>query len=863
MKKLLYIIPFILLLLIITIIVVLFTPFGSNTFIKPLLNRYLEKKIPKPKIKITQLDSKLNTIHLKAVASNGINAEASGDINYLQQKFDLNYHLFAKNVIVDNRDVLMNLNLLGQAVGSTKSFGVNGMGRAFDSDVEYKFIIKEGEPQAITVSLNSAEIAKMFAFASMQPLANGFLFINAKLPSLDPKNPHGSAHIEIQDGIFNQRLIAKKFGFVIPQDEKFTAKLDTKVAGKYIVGRGNIDATSAKINIQKLTSTLNFQQLKSYYTLKIEKLSRLGTLLKMPLQGKMDLYGALYYNAARALLQLNAATKSFGGIAKCSLNNKKLHVTLKHVSIPSLLKTIEQPKFVTNGTLSGSLNLKNYQKLNGSFKIASSGKLNKKLLRVALPSYKYNIKSEGVLKDATLFAKNTLIRSHFINAKFSNSRYSFLSGVIDSEYTIDIKDLSGLNSINKIPMQGPLKLSGVLKSQGKSTTATFLTHSLEGTLKGEYLSNTLKSDFTNISLVKLLYMFQIPHYFTKAYASGNIHMTDLKREDGLFTVQSKGGIDRTTLQKLTNLELTAPLNYSLLIKNGVIKSGRILTRPQLLTSYGKFDFDYFNYDSAIDKLSTKFRVTIDDLSKLNSITKQHLQGSFTIDSEIKKEGHNLLVTATAKELNGVINMILKNNILTVDAAGISVVELLKTLSYNPVLDGIAIAHLQYDTNSQSGKFKITIDEARFLNSPLVNILKESAQFDLSKEVFSRARINGTIKGKTILFNLYTHSQRTKVTIEHGLIDTKKNTIDARVVVTLNNLDYVFKLRGPLNEPHVILSFSGQVQKKVMSVVKKAILGKDSNATLNKIIPKELKDKKIQEEIKKVIPKEIKGLFQHL
>ena len=846
-----------------SITVVLFTPFGSNTFIKPLLNSYLAKKIPQPKVKITQLDSKLNTINLKAVASNGINAEANGNINYLQQKFDLNYHLFAKNVIVDNRDVLMNLNLLGQAVGSTKSFGVNGMGRAFDSDVEYKFIIVEGDPQAITVSLNRAEIAKIFAFAGMQPLANGFLFINAKLPSLDPKNPHGTAHIEIQEGIFNQRLIAKSLKFVIPQDENFTAKLDAKVAGKYIVGRGNIDTTSAKIKIKKLTSTLNFHQLKSYYTLKIEKLSRLGTLLKMPLKGKIDLYGALYYNATRALLQLNAATKSFGGIAKCSLNNKKLHLNLKRVSIPALLKTIEQPKFVTSGTLSGSLLLEDYSKLNGSFKIAGTGELNKKLLRVALPSYKYNIKSKGVLRDATLFAKDTTVISHFINATFRNSRYSFISGVIDSEYNIDIKDLSGLNRINKIPMKGPLKLSGVLKSQGTSTTATFLTHSLEGTLKGEYLPNSLKSDFTNISLVKLLSMFQMPHYFTKAYASGNIHMTDLKAQDGLFTIKSKGGVDSTTLQKHTGLVLTAPLNYSLLIKNGVIKSGRVLTRPQLLTSYGKFDFDYFNYDIAIDKLSTKFRVTIDDLSKLNSITKQHLQGSFAIDSEIKKEGDNLLATATAKELNGVINMILKNNSLTVDAAGISVVELLKTLSYNPVLDGIAIANLQYNTDSQSGKFKITIDEARFLNSPLVNTLKESAGFDLSKEIFSRARINGTIKGNTIIFNLYTHSQRTKVTIEHGLIDRKKNTIDARVVITLNNLDYVFKLRGPLNDPQVILSFSGQVQKKVMSVVKKAILGKDSNTTLNKIIPKELNDKKIQEKIKKVIPKEIKGLFNNL
>jgi len=863
MKKLLYIIPFLILIVIIAFIVVLFTPYGSNTFIKPLLNKYLEKKVPKPKIKITQLDSKLNSISLKAVASNGITAKANGDIDYFNKQFDLNYHLNAKNVTVENRDILMNLNLIGQAVGKINNFGVNGMGRAFDSDIEYKFIIKDGDPQTITLSLNSAEIAKIFAFAGMQPFANGFLFIDAKLPSLNPQNPHGTAHIEIQDGKLNQRLIAKRFHFIIPQDEKVKAQFDAKVAGKYIVGQGDIDTTTAKIKIKKLTSTLNFKQFKSYYTLNIANLSRLGTLIKMPLEGKLRIYGALYYNAKREILQISATTKSFGGIAKLFLNNKKLHANFKNLSIPVLLKTTKQPKFVKSGSITGSLDLADYSKLNGSFKIASSGVLNKKLLRVALPNYKYTLKSEGNLKDATLFAKNTTIISNFINATLKNSRYNLLTQALDSEYTIAINDLSGLNSINKIPMQGPLKISGLIKSQGTTSIATVTTHSLGGTLKGEYLSNSLKSTFSHISLVKLLYMFKMPHYFTKAIASGNIHITNLKAQEGLFTIQSKGGIDLVTLHKLSGLKLSHPLNYSLLIKNGVVKSGEILTRPQLLTSYGKFNFDYFNYNIGINKLSTKFSVTLDDLSKLNTLTKQHLQGSFTIDSEIKKEGENLLITATAKELNGVINVMLKNSYLTVDAAGISVVELLKMLSYNPVLDGIAIANLQYNTQSQSGKFNITINEARFLNSPLVNTLKETAQFDLSQEVFSRARINGTIKGSQIIFNLYTHSQKTKVTIEHGIIDTKHNTIDARVVVTLNNRDYVFKVRGALNDPKVILSFSGQIQKKVMSVVKKTILGKESNTTLEKLIPKELKDKKLQEQIKKALPKEIKGLFKNL
>ncbi len=295
----------------------------------------------------------------------------------------------------------------------------------------------------------------------------------------------------------------------------------------------------------------------------------------------------------------------------------------------------------------------------------------------------------------------------------------------------------------------------------------------------------------------------------------------------------------------------------------MLKNNRILTRPQLLISYGKFDFDYLNYDIDNQALSTKFRLNISDLSKLNSLLGLTLKGAFAFDAQIKQSPSNLLVTATAKELNGVINLMQRNSKITLDAAGISVVELLRMLSYDEILDGIALANLQYDTKSQSGKFKITINEARFLNSTLVETLRNTTNFDLSQEVFSRAKIDGTIEKNKIFFNLRTSSRKTKITIEHGIIDTKSNTIDARVVVTLNNLDYVFKVRGPLAKPKVLLSFSGQIQKKVLNTVKKAILGKDVNETLHKIIPKELQDKEIQEKIEKVVPKEIKSLFKNL
>lgn len=863
MKKLTLVIPLIIVIIIITAVALLFTPVGSNSVIKPLLNSYLAKKIDNPKIEVNKLDSKFGTINLEASVDNGIALSSSGEINYLNQKFDQYYKVDAKSVKVEGRDIQMDLNVKGQAVGSSENFGVNGAGRAFDSDIKYKFIIKDGNPQAITASLNSAQIAKIFALANMQPLADGYLFVNSEIPSLDESNPRGAANIEVKNGRFNERILSKKYGIKLPKNEKFIANIDAKVNKKHILTHGDINTTSAKIKIKKLTSSRDFSIIKGYFQLNIEQLSRLDPILNIALQGSAVVDGAIYKNFKQKVTQIVATTESLGGQSRINLNNKKLTFKLQSISIPKVLHTFKQPSFVSKGSLSGKVYLQDYSKLNGDFKLASSGTLNKKLLKITLPSYAYNIKSEGRLKDATLIAKKTQIVSHFVNASFSNTRYALLTNAVDSDYSIYVKDLAGFNAISPQKMQGELKVVGSLRNQGSYTVASFKSNSFGGKLSGEYAPQSLKATFKNISLPKTLHMFKMPHIFTKGVASGNIRLTDIEKGNGLFTLQSKGGFDTKTLQSLTELNFTPPFNYSMLIKNGIIKDNRVLTKPQLLISYGKFNFDYLNYDISRQALSTKFRAEISDLSKLDSLTNQKLQGTFAFNASIKQDPYNLLVDASAKELDGVINLVQKNNKLTIDAAGISVVQLLKMLSYNQVLDGVAIANLDYDTKLQKGRFKATLNEARFLNSPLVDTLRNAAKFDLSQEVFSRATVHGTINKGQILLNLNTSSKHTKIVIDQGIIDTKNQTIDARVVVTFNNQEYPFRLSGPLKKPKVSLIFGGAIREGVIKRATKAILGKDANKTLNKIIPNELKDKNIQEQIKKVVPKEIKGLFQNL
>lgn len=851
----------------ISIFVILFTPFGSNKFIKPLVNSYLQKKIKEPKIEITRLDSKYGWISIDAKSDNGIKAHTEGDVSYLSKKFGLNYKVNAKSVKLDNRDIKVDLNIAGQAVGSIKNLGVNGRGEAFGSNLDYKFIVKDKKPQAINANISSAEIAKILALIHKPPFIDGLLSINANMPNLDIKNPKGRADVNIVQGRFNRGLISKEFGIKIPKDEQFRANFKAGVKGKYIVGLGDLNTTTAKLKIKKLTSTLDFNQAKGYYSLKINNLSRLNELAKIDLKGPLALDGVFYANLAKNIYQVSASTKSLNGLLKATYTGNKAKVVFKDVSVVKILKMLSQPFYVTSGSINGVVNVANIKHLNGAFDIATNGVLNKKLLKVKLPSYKYKVRAKGVLKSGKLSVRRANIITSFVNLTLQDLQYNLLTNAAKGLFSANIGNLRALELFTKMALNGKLKVSGEFEYANRSVKLKAKTSSLGGSLYINYNGNRLDAKFQNISLVKVLYMLNQPHYLLKATASGNLKIVDINRLDGAFNLQSLGAVDTKTVKKLHNIDLGKVFKYSLLIKKGIIKKGIILTKPKVNTSYGAIVFDYLNYDTKKSYLSGKYKLQIDNLARLEPLIGQRLNGSFALSGTIKQSPNQLLISAVANELGGVIHFMLDSPKLNVEAAGLNVVSILRMLNYEQVLDGVAKINLKYNTKNKQGDFAITLDEARFLNSKLVATLKQYANFDLSKEIFSKAIINGNINKNIVTFNLNTESQRVKISTQDAKIDTKNQTINARVKIVHKNQDYNFRLSGPIKDPHIKVIFTGYIKNKVKKKVLKELKKQGLDKEIKKIIPKELnilkENNETKEQLKKIIPKEVKGLFDKL
>jgi len=854
--------------------VVFFTPAGSNAVIKPIVNAKLKKQLKNHKVEVKRLDSKLGYIDIEAVIDNSINLKAYGDVSYLAKKFDIVYNLNAQKFEINSVDYPLNLDIKGQAVGKADNFGLNGRGKAFNSDINYKLIVKNNNPKSINAQINNAKLTQILMLTKLPPYIMGVASLNVNMPSLDIKNPSGSANLQIKEGKFNRKLIYKKTKIILPKNEKFVANLSSKVLKKYVVSRADLNTTTAKLKIKKITSTLDFKVSKGYFDLKINNLSRLNSLAKMKLRGKANFSGVFYANLKKDIIQANIKTKSFGGVAKIKYKNNFVKADLKDVSIDKILYTLTLPRYTKKALISGEIKIPDLKKLDGNFNIKSSGRLNKKFLKVKLPSYNYKIFTKGNISKGSLFAKKTTLLTSFVKLYLQDSKFNLLTKAFTSGFTVDVKNLKALSMFTNNSLQGAIKLNGNISAMGSKVSLKANSKSLGGNLKVNYKNNSLKAVFKNLNLTKVLYLLKQPNYLKKGFLVGHINLNSLNPINGIYDIKANGIVNSAVVKKLHNINLGRDLKYELKTKNGVIKNGIVKGDVKINSTLASINLSSLHYNINKSSLQTKYAISIDNLEKLKSLTGQELAGSLSVTGNLKSSKNYLFTSGVINKFDGTINYTLKNDNLSVNAAGLRVVKILAMLKQKKTLDGVAKGNLKYNLKSKKGNFKININEGKFLNSKLVAILKQYANFDLSKEIFNDVKINGVINQNIINFNLNTDSKKLKIKINNGKIDTKAQTIKSKVVITLHGNDYVFKVSGPLKDPHIKLSFSGVVKEKVKEKVFEKLqdklkgkvnllISKDDNNKSLEDSAKEKIDKKIDEKIKKVIPKEAKELFKNI
>ncbi|MRI59066.1 MAG: hypothetical protein C6H99_06135 [Epsilonproteobacteria bacterium] len=569
------------------------------------------------------------------------------------------------------------------------------------------------------------------------------------------------------------------------------------------------------------------------YDVRIARLEELEPLIGQKLQGPFNTWGKVAGDIKKFEVKgqsdLAKSDTNYDVVVE-DLDPKSVLAHVKNASISHLLYMVAQPSFA-KGRLDATAKLidldPDHLKGDVVAKLRNTlidRKVMKKEFGVTLPKTMLQADAKAKLAGEKIDI-DTRVDSNLLKTALTGAVNAKSMGA-DLEYDIKIRELALLKPLTKADLRGALNTHGTVKGDKKKMVVKGVTDvggsnsDYEVVLK-DLAPSALSAHIKGAKLRKLLYMVAQPIY-ADGVLDSTIKLTDLNPatlSGSIVSQITKGRTNPVVLKKefdLQNAKITFDLNQKSDIKKGLVVSDVIFSSnvAKALSKGAKFDIKS-------GKFEAKYRVDVPDLNRLYFITKQKMRGKLTITGEAKKD-KDLIVTAHSDTLGGKFDMKMINDDVKATLKGIKVVALTDMLYYPRVFDSTMDARLGYNLATKKGKLNAKAFNGQILPNQMTFLLKQMANFDITKEIYKVTELNSTINDKVILSDLDMKSRLTHISSKKALLDMNKNYVDAKLRIDIKGKPLYVKIKGRVDSPKVSLDAKSLFKDKAKKELEKKL-----------------------------------------
>ncbi|MFT7880154.1 MAG: hypothetical protein ABXS91_07155 [Sulfurimonas sp.] len=408
----------------------------------------------------------------------------------------------------------------------------------------------------------------------------------------------------------------------------------------------------------------------------------------------------------------------------------------------------------------------------------------------------------------------------------SETRYHIETRKLDTNYLLDIPDLSRLKNVLNAPLGGKLNLEGKASLLGEKLTATGLTHSLGGESRFMYENESLNATMREVEVARVLRMIGEPEY-ARGKLSANLNLNSLEKPSGRFDLKSSGRAERAVVKKALDLNLGKQFNYDI-AASGKIKDAKLYAETKLDTTMAELSMPDIVYALTPGSLHSSYHLYIPDLRKLQPLTGKPYRGDMDFKGEISKE-KDLVITGEGKEFDGSVEYRLVNERIKADVHGATVSKVMYMLGYPQVLEALSEAKVDYNFATERGRVDATLDSARILPNQLTMLLKQVLQIDLTRERYNQATFVSTMTPTRFNFDFIAQNPVSHIKILNGILEKRSERLNASVDMRYKEKSLNAKITGTLKRPKVTLDTSSFIKSKL-------------DGKVDTLIDKKLKDK---------------------
>lgn len=568
------------------------------------------------------------------------------------------------------------------------------------------------------------------------------------------------------------------------------------------------------------------------YRVKLEELSSLSTLAKMPLNGNFRTEGSV--KGDMEFIEVDgksdvAKSETAYRVELTELQPTSIIATVSHAKLAELLNMAAQ-KAYASADIDLNVNFKNItpHQLDGSVKLLSKNALlNTKVLKddfnITIPHTTFTMSLDALLRGDDVTYEYGLLSN--LATLTSAGKVTPEPLMLDVKYALDIAELALLKPISGADVRGSFKLSGTAKGgkeslllKGKSDVAASNT-TFEVALK-EFKPANIKANIQNLDISRVLYMVKQPHYTEgKFNMACEITDADPKNPKGhVKTEITNGLLDSHYLTKTYEFKSPMPQTFYAIKTFTKLGEGKADTKVDMNSNLLNLAIKSAIFTLADGSIKSDYRVEIPSLDRLYFVTERHMRGGITANGEFKKD-KNLEFTAHSNIAGGKLDAKLFNDDFSATLKGVQTLGLLNMLIYPEIFKSSLDGEVKYNLAAQKGDFKGMLIDGKFTKNQLLDLTKKYAQIDLYVETF-KGNVSANINKEKIVAFLDLRSNKSSIVTKETKLNSKTKEIDSRITITANEYPLTVTIEGKTDEPKVGLDAKELIKSKTGDAIKK-------------------------------------------
>jgi len=240
--------------------------------------------------------------------------------------------------------------------------------------------------------------------------------------------------------------------------------------------------------------------------------------------------------------------------------------------------------------------------------------------------------------------------------------------------------------------------------------------------------------------------------------------------------------------------------------------------------YLTLDIENGSYNQDSKKAKAIYLLDIKELHKLKKLLGYDYQGPFKAQGKMAYTD-NVKITGLSKSFGGVLDFIFENNQLNMQLDKVSLANIMHLFPLPSMLDAQTDGEINYHFKHKTLDVHTTLNQAKFLPSPLVNVVKKKSHVNMMNETFYDSKLDLSYHDNVILGNLKLINPRSHVYLTSAKIETKEGMINAYFDFKMQHQEFAGKVYGSLTNPKVNLNMQKLVRYQMDKQVDKMI-GKD-------------------------------------